>query len=194
MVPAHAVSTALYPASYPLRFISGTMILPIAETVASDDPDNAPKNIEATATTAPKPPVIEPRKLAAKSTSLFAIPPKLMIVPARIKNGIANSEKESIPVTQYCVNTMISTSENNSNAIIVAPPMLRPTGTEIVTNTISDKNTMNTSTYATSPLSFTKILITISLMILTDIKKQLIGTEAYMVHFGILSAEVTDPI
>ena len=75
-------------------------MLPTADTVASEDPVSAPKNIDATPTTAPRPPTKDPTKAAAQSISRRAIPPTLITVPARMKNGIAIMEKESIPVVE----------------------------------------------------------------------------------------------
>ena len=39
-----------------------------------------------------------PDNSVAKLTNLIAIPPLFIIIPANIKNGIANNENELIPV------------------------------------------------------------------------------------------------
>ena len=76
------------------------MMLPIEETVAIEEPEIAPKNIEERATTAPRPPVIQPTRQAATSISLLARPPTLITVPERMKNGMAIIVNESMPEIQ----------------------------------------------------------------------------------------------
>ena len=116
------------------------MIPPIQETVASEDPEIAPKNIEASETTAPRPPIIHPTKDAATSTRRLASPPTLITTPERIKNGIAIIVRESTPVTEYDATMDRSNFVKNCIMIIVAPPSAKPTGTP---NIISAINTTN---------------------------------------------------
>jgi len=62
--------------------------------VAEEEPDIAAKSIDANTATAPNPPRTQPTSTLAKLINLFAIPPVVIIFPARIKKGIAINEKE----------------------------------------------------------------------------------------------------
>ena len=77
------------------------MMPPMQETVAREEPEIAPKNIDASETTAPRPPIIQPTREAATSTRRLASPPTLITTPERMKNGIAIIVSESTPVTEY---------------------------------------------------------------------------------------------
>ena len=57
MVPAVAVRPVEKPLSYPRFSISGSMIVPMAETVAGPDPEMAAKNMLAAMVAMPTPPV-----------------------------------------------------------------------------------------------------------------------------------------
>ena len=103
MDPAEAAKAALNGRGYPFFSISGIMMAPTAEQVAIAEPEIAAKNIQAAVVTKLSPPVIHPIQVSAKLTILFATPPVLIKLPARIKKGIAISEKEFTPLTQFCV-------------------------------------------------------------------------------------------
>lgn len=92
--------------SYPFFSISGIIKEPIAEVVATAEPETAPKNIQAMVVTMESPPVIHPRRLSAKFTIRFAIPPVAIRFPASMKNGTAKSVKESVPDKELLINTM----------------------------------------------------------------------------------------
>ena len=53
----------------------------------------APKSMQVTVFTKASPPGSRPTRVAAKSISRFARPPAPISSPARMKNGIASSEK-----------------------------------------------------------------------------------------------------
>ena len=70
---------------------------PIAAAAAAPEPDIAPNNILATTFDCASAPGIRPLITLAQLTSLVAIPPLFIILPARMKNGIAISENELEP-------------------------------------------------------------------------------------------------
>jgi hypothetical protein len=78
--------------------IAGIMMLPIAATVAAEEPVSAPKKAEVTTATMASPPYILPNRTLARSMSLFEIPPRSITRPASIKNGMAMIVKESVAV------------------------------------------------------------------------------------------------
>mgnify|MGYP003310422505 CR=1 FL=1 len=61
----------------------------MAAVSAEPDPEIAASPVPATTATKYKEPVIHPTNAVAKSIILFAIPPFSMIIPVKIKNGIA---------------------------------------------------------------------------------------------------------
>ena len=65
------------------------MIEDIAAVSADPDPEIAARPVPATTATKYKEPVIQPTKAVAKSIILLAIPPFSIIIPVKIKNGIA---------------------------------------------------------------------------------------------------------
>ena len=77
-------------------------MLPIAEAEAIADPAIAPISIEETIFINAKPPGRAPIILLAKSISLLAIPPYVIIFPDKMKNGIAIREKLSKLVAICC--------------------------------------------------------------------------------------------
>ena len=119
------------------------MMPPMQETVAREEPEIAPKNIDASETTAPRPPIIQPTREAATSTRRLASPPTLITTPERMKNGIAIIVSESTPVTEYDATMERSSFVKNCMMMIVAPPSAKPTGTPIMMSTISTTNKTN---------------------------------------------------
>ena len=98
-VVAEAMLTAALKFSgYPSFFISGCIILPMADAEAAAEPEIAPKSIFPRTLTIATPPGIPPTNTRAKSINRMAIPPLFIIFPASIKNGIARSAKLSNPV------------------------------------------------------------------------------------------------
>lgn len=71
--------------------IPAITILPMATTVAGEEPDNAANIIHATTEAIAKPPRNQPTMAMAKRMIRFATPPVDIKLEANIKNGIANS-------------------------------------------------------------------------------------------------------
>jgi len=77
--------------------MTGTRMEPRAETSATAEPEMPPKSIEEKTFTTPNPPRIDPTAAEAKRTSRMAMPPWNINSPAKMKNGIASSEKTFTP-------------------------------------------------------------------------------------------------
>ena len=73
------------------------MIEPIAEAAATPEPEIAPNIMLAMQLVWAKEPGTLPTNRRAKFMSLSAIPPWFMILPARMKNGIAIKVKTEMP-------------------------------------------------------------------------------------------------
>ena len=73
----------------------GTIIVPMAATVAGAEPEIAPKNIHATTVTIANPPVKCPTIVSKKFTNRLDKPPPSIKAPPSTKNGIAINGKES---------------------------------------------------------------------------------------------------
>ena len=73
------------------------MIEPTDAASATDEPEIVPNSVEAKMLTMARPPRIQPTSTLARLISRKAIPPSAMIAPASTKNGIASSEKSSVP-------------------------------------------------------------------------------------------------
>ena len=78
--------------------MTGAITPPMALAAATAEPEMAPKSIEASTFTWARPPGSVPRIDLARSINRRAMPPRFMIWPARMKNGIASSVKLSSPV------------------------------------------------------------------------------------------------
>ncbi len=65
------------------------IIVPTATTVAGDDPETAAKKVQAKTEAIASPPLICPTQATANLINLLATPPVDMIVPPKMKNGIA---------------------------------------------------------------------------------------------------------
>ena len=77
----------------------GISMEPSEEVSATAEPEMPPKNMEARMLTCARPPRIHPTQALASVMSRREIPPWPMISPAKIKNGIASSEKDCTPFT-----------------------------------------------------------------------------------------------
>ena len=64
----------------------------MVEAVAMPEPLSAPKNAETTGIAAARPPFTLRSKTSPRSTRRLAIPLLSMIIPARIKSGMASME------------------------------------------------------------------------------------------------------
>jgi hypothetical protein len=74
------------------------MIVPIAITVAGDEPEIAANKIQAMTEAMARPPLNPPTKSFMIFTSRSEIAPSAMMLPARIKKGTPNSTKLSRPL------------------------------------------------------------------------------------------------
>src|SRR5699024_6974001 len=100
--PADATKPAENFFEYPFSFIEGITIFPIAAVAAVVDPDIDENIIVARTVTIANPPRIWPTITFAILIIFCETPPFPMIEPAKIKNGIANSGKESKPLKILC--------------------------------------------------------------------------------------------
>src|SRR5699024_12786280 len=94
-VPADATTPELKPISYFSLAIAGTIIPPIAATVAGPDPLSAANIVHAMMDTAASPPVKCPTNDFATSINLLERPPYSIIKPAKTNSGTAIREEES---------------------------------------------------------------------------------------------------
>lgn len=91
------LAAAENPRSYPALSSMGPMMEPIAEAAAVPEPEIAPKSMLATTFVCAREPGILPVKRLAKLIRRSAIPPRFIIFPAKIKNGMASKLKTDIP-------------------------------------------------------------------------------------------------
>ena len=89
--------------------MAGSMIDPIATTVAGLDPDTAANSAHAITPARPRPPYQWPTMLVAKLIMRRATPPWVRKLPASMKNGIAMISKRSIPVNSLSATDSIGT-------------------------------------------------------------------------------------
>ena len=78
------------------------MMVPIAEAAATPEPEMAPNIILAMELVWAYEPGILPTKRRAKFIRRIAIPPWFMILPAKMKKGIAIKVNTEIPVKVRC--------------------------------------------------------------------------------------------
>ncbi len=83
---------------YPSRIRAGNIILPIATTVAGEDPEIAAKKRQAITVAIASPPLKRPTKSFITFTIRVEIAPSAMMLPAKIKNGTPKSTKLSSPL------------------------------------------------------------------------------------------------
>jgi hypothetical protein len=111
----------------PCRTIAGSMIEPIAITVAGDDPDTAANSAQAITPARPRPPCQCPTMEVAKLIMRRATPPWVRKLPARMKNGIAMISNFSMPVNSF------SATESSGTVVSVNKKVstVRPSEIEI---------------------------------------------------------------
>ncbi|MNC56009.1 hypothetical protein D3C75_1055780 [compost metagenome] len=86
-----------------MRSISGISTEPTDAVSATDEPEIAPKKVEAMMLTSDSPPRTKPTSTPANATSRRDIPPSAMIAPASTKNGIASSENLLTPLETWII-------------------------------------------------------------------------------------------
>ena len=84
--------------------MAGMVMPPMAEAVATPEPEMAPNSAEARTATTATLPRIQPIMALAMSMS-FTVMLRDMMLPAKMKNGIASSEEEFIPANSFCGRT-----------------------------------------------------------------------------------------
>ncbi|MPM93198.1 hypothetical protein SDC9_140334 [bioreactor metagenome] len=105
--PLEVIKPVVNPLGYFFSIILGYIRPPMAITVAGEEPDTAPKNIQATSVVMAMPPVLPPTMVWAQFKIRFAIPPVFITFAPKIKKGIAMRENLSTPPTMRCT-TIIS--------------------------------------------------------------------------------------
>ena len=94
---------------YPDFFIAGIVMPPMAEAVATPEPEIAPNSVEDKTVTTPKLPLICPINAFAMLIS-FSVILRDIRLPAKIKKGIASKELEFMPAKSFCGNTISAIS------------------------------------------------------------------------------------
>ena len=89
-VPAFAMTPAANSLEYPTCLIPAMTIVPMATTVAGEEPDKAANSIQANTPAIANPPGKCPTMAIENLIILCATPPVDMKDDARIKNGIAS--------------------------------------------------------------------------------------------------------
>ena len=105
---------------YPSSFIPGMVMPPIADAVATPDPEMAPKRADVSTVITPRLPLMKPMKALARFISLLVILRDIRL-PARMKNGIARRDVESIPVNNFWGRDMIGSSAMFSATTVPIP-------------------------------------------------------------------------
>ena len=93
----------------PALTIAGSMIDPIATTVAGLNSDTAANNAQAMTPARPRPPCQWPTMVVANVIMRRATPPWVRKLPARMKNGIAMISNRSMPVNSLSATDSIGT-------------------------------------------------------------------------------------
>ncbi|TWK25040.1 hypothetical protein CHCC20375_3963 [Bacillus licheniformis] len=129
------------------------MTPPIAAAAATDEPEMEPNNMFPTTFVWAREPGSLPLINFAKLMSRIAIPPLFIIMPDKMKNGTANKEKLSIPVTIFCAEVKMATSKGKMVSIVTmdAAAILTEIGTPRNNNM---KNTADKMRPAAMAISF----------------------------------------
>ena len=104
----------------------------------------APKSMLATTFVCARAPGIRPLSTLAQLTRRSAIPPLFIILPARIKKGMAISENELEPANKRCADVANATCPGSMAIIETADesPMLTPIGTPMANITTNNTTIM----------------------------------------------------
>ena len=101
---------------------------------ATDEPEMAPKNVEARMLTSDRPPRTKPTSTPANATSRRAMPPSAMIAPASTKQGMASSENLLTPLAIWII-TPSSGRSIHQAPTSAAKPSAKATGMPISMST-----------------------------------------------------------
>ena len=129
-----------------------TTIVPIATTVAGEDPDRAAKSMQAKTPAMARPPGKCPTQATENRMIRRATPPVVMKADARMKNGIASSVKcpskasKSVPATEAS-----ELSEKTRRNSVEDSPSATAIGTPSKRSPITIENRRTTSITAAPP-------------------------------------------
>jgi len=107
--PEVVITPAPKRAGKPCLTIAGSMIEPMATTVAGELPDTAANSAHAITPASARPPCQWPTIDEAKLIIRRATPPCVRKLPARMKNGIAMISNRSMPVNSFSATDSIGT-------------------------------------------------------------------------------------
>ena len=116
-------------AGYPLRTISGTVILASSDASAVEEPESKPKNTLVSTLTCASPPRKWPTSARARLIRRSVRPPAFMICAAAINSGIASSTNLDEPTTTLCTTAAGGSKSPASLATKAANNMQNATGT-----------------------------------------------------------------
>ncbi len=88
---------------------------------ATEEPEMAPKKVEAMMLTSESPPRMKPTSTPAKATSRRAMPPSAMMAPASTKKGIASSENLFTPAAIWIITASSGMSAHSAPASAASP-------------------------------------------------------------------------
>jgi len=131
VAPAESNRTVEKSTGYLFLFISGNVTDPIAIVLALEEPLTPEKNIVEITETIPNPPRYWPTNTLKTFIILLAIPPLDIILPAKIKRGIHNIEKEFKPANIFCGNVINKSGESIKSPNPPAIAKVRAIGVEI---------------------------------------------------------------
>ena len=136
--------------SYPSSFSMGPIIEPIADAAAVPEPEMAPKSMFAITFVWASAPGARPVMSFARLIRRTAIPPLFIILPARIKKGMANRLNTEIPEKILCapVRTATFVSMIGSMAHTEEMPSATAIGTPASSMMTSRTNMINPETNA----------------------------------------------
>ncbi len=135
----------------PCSTIAGSMIEPIATTVAGDEPEIAANSAQAITPARPRPPYQCPTIEVAKSIMRRATPPWVRKLPARMKNGIAMISKFSMPVNSFSATASIGTFVIVNRKVSTVRPSAIEIGMPVSISTISRPKMMMRGHRASPP-------------------------------------------
>ena len=119
---------------YPALIRAGIMMEPMATTVAGEEPEMAAKKMQARMPAMASPPGNQPTRALTKAMSFLAIPPRVMMSPARMKKGMARSINLSRALKSCWVMICKGVLENKMMEIMVVSPRMTAMGTPINKN------------------------------------------------------------
>jgi len=113
------------------------MVEPTAAALATAEPDTAPNSALATQVICASEPGNQPTTTLARSISRLAMPPVFIMLPARMKSGMATSVKLSRLEVMRCADitsAVVMSGMKLKRVSTVATPMQKLTGTPKISN------------------------------------------------------------